>query len=146
MTTFSIAWAQTSSTAPATGMAPAAGSTSGGGSAALGFLVILALLVIVGVAVKLYDRKRKRDAEAVHLQAQVSDALMRDARLAGLVLTPTARVPTWGSGPAVIEISGDVPDAATRDAVLRIARDEAARLRPDVQIVDRLSVRHAIAA
>jgi hypothetical protein len=127
-------------------MPPASGSTSGGGSAALGFLVILALLVLVGIAVKLYDRKRNRDAEAVHLQAQVSDALMRDARLAGLVLTPTAQVPTWGSGPAVIDITGEVPDASTGDAVLRVARDEAARLRSDVQIVDRLSVRHAIAA
>ena len=92
--TFGIAWAQTSATPPTTGLAPGAGATSSGGSAAMGFLVILALLVIVGVAVRLYDRKRKRDAEAVHLQAQVSDALMRDARLAGLVLTPTARVPT----------------------------------------------------
>jgi hypothetical protein len=144
--TFGIAWAQSSATAPATSAAPAAGATSSGGSAALGFLVILGLLVIVGVAVKLYDRKRKRDAEAVHLQAQVSDALMRDTRLAGLVLTPTAQVATWGSGPATIEISGDVPDAATRDTVLRVAREEAARLRPDVQIVDRLGVRHAIAA
>jgi hypothetical protein len=94
--TFGIAWAQTSSTAPAAGAAPVAGA-SGGGSVALGFLVILGLLVIVGVAVKLYDRRRKRDAEAVHLQAQVSDALMRDARLAGMVLTPTAIAPTWGS-------------------------------------------------
>jgi hypothetical protein len=146
MMTFGIAWAQTSATAPTVGVPPAAGATSSGGSAALGFLVILGLLVIVGIAVKLYDRKRKRDAEAVHLQAQVSDALMRDARLAGLVLTPTAHVPTWGSGPATIEISGEVPEAATRDGVLRIARDEAARLRSDVQIVDRLLVRHAVAA
>ena len=151
MMTFGIAWAQTSATAPTTGVPsagvpPAATATSSGGSAALGFLVILGLLVLVGVAVKLYDRKRKRDAEAVHLQAQVSDALMRDARLAGLVVTPTAHVPTWGRGPATIELSGEVPDAATRDAVLRVARDEAARLRSDVQIVDRLSVRHAIAA
>jgi hypothetical protein len=144
--TFGIAWAQTPTTAPATGMAPAAGATSSGGSAALGFLVILGLLVIVGVAVKIYDRKRKRDAEAVHLQAQVSDALMRDARLAGFVLTPTAHVPTWGSGPAKIEISGEVSDPAMRDLVVRVAREEAARLRPDVQIEDRLSVRHAIAA
>ena len=145
--TFGIAWAQGSATAPAAGAAPAGGAaTSSGGSAALGFLVIVALLIVVGVAVKLYDRKRKRDAEAVHLQAQVSDALMRDARLAGLVLTPTADVPKWGSGPATIEISGDVADAATRDTVLRVARDEAARLRPDVQIVDRLSVRQAVAA
>jgi len=146
MTTFGVAWAQTSATAPATGMPPVAGAASSGGSAALGFLVILALLVLVGIAVKIYDRKRKRDAEAVHLQAQVSDALMRDARLAGLVLTPTARVPTWGSSPAVIEIRGEAPDAPTRDAVLRVARDEASRLRSDVQIVDHLSVRYAIAA
>jgi hypothetical protein len=71
---------------------------------------------------------------------------MRDARLAGLVLTPTAHVPTWGRGPATIEISGEVPDATMRDVVLRIAREEAARLRPDVQIEDRLTVRRTIAA
>src|SRR5882724_2048539 len=139
--TFGIAWAQTSATAPA-----AAGPATSGGSAAVGFVVILGLLVLVGVAVKVYDRKRKRDAEAVHLQAQVSDALMRDARLAGLVLTPTAHVPTWGSGPATIEISGEVPDTTLRDVVLRVAREEAARLRPNVQIVDRLTVRHPITA
>ena len=144
--TFGIASAQTSATQPATGLAPGAGATSSGGSAALGFLVILALLVIVGVAVRLYDRKRKREAEAVHLQAQVSDALMRDARLAGLVLTPTARVPTWGGGPAIIEISGEALDLPTHDAVLRLAREEASRLRPDVQIEDRLMVRRAVAA
>jgi hypothetical protein len=142
VTTVGIAWAQTSSPAPVAG----ATSTSSGGSAAVGFLVIVGLLVVVGIAVKLYDRKRKRDAEAVHLQAQVSDALMRDPRLAGLVLTPTAHVPTWGSGPATIEITGDVPDAAVRDVVLRVVREEAARLRPDVEIVDRLSVRRAVAA
>ena len=85
-------------------------------------------------------------AEAVHLQAQVSDALMRDARLAGLVLTPTAHVPAWGRGPATIEISGEVPDATVRDAVQRVAREEAARLRPDVQIQDRLTVRRTVAA
>src|SRR5207247_143896 len=138
--TFGIAWAQTPATAP-----PADTATSGG-SAAVGFLVILGLLVLVGIAVKLYDRKRKRDAEAVHLQAQVSDALMRDARLAGLVLTPTANVPTWGRGPAIIELSGEVPDGAMRDTVLRVAREEAARLRPDVEIIDRLAAPHARAA
>jgi len=82
-------------------------------------------------------RDERRIGGGGHLQAQVSDALMRDARLAGLVLTPTAHVPTWGSGPATIEIT---------DVVLRVAREEAARLRPDVQIEDRLSVRHAVAA
>ena len=106
--------------------------------AVAGFLVVLALLVIVGVAVKMYDRKRKRDAEAVHLQAQISDALMREPALAGLVLTPTASVPTWGSGPAVVDIAGDVPEAQAHDLVLRIAREEASRIRPDVRIEDRI--------
>ena len=146
MVTFGIAWAQTSAAPPAAGLAPAAGATSSGGTAALGFLLILGLIVIVGVAVKLYDRNRKRDAEAVQLQAQVSDALMRDARLDGLALTPTARVPTWGGGPAILEISGEVPDPAAHDAALRVAREEAARLRPDVQIEDHLMVRRAVVA
>jgi hypothetical protein len=106
--------------------------------AVAGFLVVLGLLVIVGVAVKLYDRKRKRDAEAVHLQAQISDALMREPALAGLVLTPTASVPSWGKGPAVIEITGEVPEAQSHDLALRIAREEASRIRPDVRLEDRI--------
>jgi hypothetical protein len=135
--TTGIAWAQTSSPAP--GAAPA----QGGGAAAAGFLVVLGLLLIVGVAVKLYDRKRKRDAEAVHVQAQISDALMRDAGLAGLLLTPTAYL---RGGEPVVEISGEVPDAAAHEAALRIARGEAARLRPDVHIVDRIMERSIQAA
>ena len=98
--------------------------------------------LIVGIAVKLYDRKRKRDAEAVHLQAQVSDALMRDAGLAGLLLTPTAQI---RGGKAVVEITGEVPDEITHETALRLAREEAARVRPDVRVVDRISV-HGVRA
>jgi hypothetical protein len=139
--TLGIAWAQTPGAPP-----PSAAAPQDAGSAAIGFAVIVGLLVIVGIAVKMYDRKRKRDAEAVYLQAQVSDALMRDPRLAGQVLTPTAHVATWGKGPARLEITGEVPDPAVRDLVLRVVRDEAARLRPDVEIVDRMTVRHAVVA
>ena len=131
------AWAQTP-TPPVAPAAPAAGTAAqGGGMAAAGFLVVIGLLVLVGIAVKLYDRKRKRDAEAVHLQAQVSDALMRDAGLAGLLLTPTARL---RGGEAIVEICGEVPTETAREAALRIARDEAARIRPDVRIEDKVSV------
>src|SRR5258708_17504219 len=137
--TFGIAWAQISATAP-----PAATPAASGGSAAVGFLVILGLPVLVGIAVKLYDRKR--DAGAVHPQAQDSDPPTRDARLAGLGLTPAAPVPAWGRGPATIEISREGPHATVRDAVQRVAREAAARLRPDVQIQDRLTVRRTVAA
>jgi hypothetical protein len=140
MMAIATAWAQAPAQPAAPGAEPAA---QGGGMAVAGFLVVLGLLVIVGLAVKLYDWKRKRDAEAVHLQAQVSDALMREAGLAGLLLTPTAHV---RRGEAVVEISGDVPDAAARETALRIAREEAARVRADVRIVDKVSVRGAVAA
>ena len=134
MITFGIAWAQTN--APVTPAPP--GAQGGGGmTAAAGFIVVVGLLLLVGIAVKLYDRKRKRDAEAVHLQAQVSDALMRDAGLAGLLLTPTAYL---RGGEAVVEITGEVPDTTSREIALRIARDEAARVRPDVRIVDKIAV------
>lgn len=143
MITFGVAWAQ--SNAPVSPAAPSAGPTAQGGgmTAAAGFVVVLGLLVLVGVAVKLYDRKRKRDAEAVHLQAQVSDALMRDGGLAGLLLTPTAYL---RGGEAVVEITGEVPDDTARETALRIAREEAARVRPDVRIVDKIAVRGVRAA
>jgi hypothetical protein len=111
--------------------------------AAAGFFVVVGLLILVGIAVKLYDRKRKRDAEVVHLQAQVSDALMRDAGLAGLLLTPTAQL---RGGEAAVEITGEVPDEGARDTALRVAREEAARVRPDVRVVDKISVRGRVAA
>jgi hypothetical protein len=64
----------------------------------------------------------------------------------GLLVLVGLAVPTWGSGPATIAITGEVPDPTVRDVVLRVAREEAARLRPDVQVVDRLSARQAVAA
>ena len=134
--TFGIAWAQTTT-------APTSAPAAGGGAAAAGFLVVIGLLLVIGIAVKLYDRKRKRDAEAVHLQAQISDALMRDAGLAGLLLTPTASIQ---GGVPVVDLTGDVPDEATHEAALKIAREEAARLRPDARIVDRTTVRSTQAA
>jgi hypothetical protein len=143
--TLGIAWAQSTAppTAPVPGTATTAPAAGGGSMAAAGFLVVIGLLILVGIAVKLYDRKRKRDAEVVHLQAQVSDALMRDAGLAGLLLTPTAHI---SGREAVVEINGDVPDPAARDMALRVAREEAARVRPDVRIVDKISVRGTVAA
>lgn len=102
--------------------------------------MVVGLLVLVGGAGKLLDLRRKRQAEAVHLQAQVSDALLREQALFGLPVTPTAHVPTWRGSPATLEISGEVPTPEIRDAILRLAEHEAMRIRPDVRIEDKLSV------
>ena len=104
------------------------------------FLLLFGLLVIVGVGVKLYDLKRKREAEGVHLQAQVSDALLRDQTLFGLAVTPTAHVPWWSGTPAHIDVCGRVPTAEARERALRIVEQEARSVRSDVDVADRLEV------
>jgi hypothetical protein len=120
--------------------APQAATSGGFGPTLTVFLLLFGLLVLVGIGVKLYDLKRKREAEAVHLQAQVSDALLRDPTMFGLAVTPTAHVPWWSGTPARIVVSGRVPTAEARERALGIVEPEARSLRSDVVIEDRLEV------
>ncbi|HET7343681.1 MAG TPA: hypothetical protein VFL90_19615 [Methylomirabilota bacterium] len=106
-------------------------------------LLLAGLLVIVAIGVKLYDLKRKRDAEAIHLQAQVSDALLRDPNLFGLAVTPTAHVPWWSGTPARLDVSGHVPSPEARERALNVIEREAKALRSDVVIADRVEVEPA---
>ncbi len=133
-------WAQ--APAPTTPVAP----VTGGGSAVLSAVVIIvALLVALGITVKFFDLRRKREAEAVQLQAQISDVLLRDQAFFGLPVTPTARVPLLKGSPATVEVAGQVPTPEMKEAVLRLVRAEAARIRPDVVIEDRVAVVPAMA-
>ena len=110
------------------------------GPVATVLVLLVGLLVIVGVGVKLYDLKRKRENEAVHLQAQVSDALLRDPNIYGLAVTPTAHVPWWSGTPARLEVVGRVPTPESRERALRLVEQEARRVRPDIILVDHLEV------
>jgi hypothetical protein len=105
---------------------------------------MLSLVVLLGIGVKLYDLKRKREEEAVAAQARVSDALLMDASLAGLPLTPTAHVPLWKGTPLVVEIKGAVPRAELRFAAVDVARREISRSRSDFQVEDHIKVDPAI--
>jgi hypothetical protein len=126
------AWAQTAAT-------PSPGS-GGEASPIAMVLAILAVLVILGAGVKLYDLRRKRESEAVQLQAQISDALLREQLLFGLPIMATARASLWRRSPPTIEVAGPVPTPQAREMVLRIVRTEAGRIRSDFQIEDRLAV------
>ena len=136
------------------GLVPAqpSGDVVGAGSTenAVALLGIVAAFVLAIVVIaKVLDLNRKRETEAAVLQAQVSDALLRDARFGELSVTPTARVPLWSGSPATIELAGSVPTPYLRAAVLRLARSEATRVRQDVVIEDRTAVvspRHVRAA
>lgn len=101
---------------------------------------MLILVVLLGLAVKLYDLKRKREDEAVAAQARVSDALLMDAALAGLPLTPTAHLPLWKGSPLVVEITGAVPRPELREAAVDVAKREMGRSRSDFRIEDRIAV------
>ena len=119
---------------------PAPTSSPSGGSAVGVVIIIVAALVIVGLGVKLYDLRRKRESEAVQLQAQISDALMREQLLFGVPIMATARAPFWRRSPATIEVAGQVPSSQARETALRIVRTEAGRIRSDFQIEDRIAV------
>jgi hypothetical protein len=113
------------------------------GSTAIVMLLLFGLLVLVGIGVKLYDVRRKREAEGVHLQAQVSDALLRDPNVFGMAVTPTARVP-WSGHPVTLEVAGRVPTPEAREQVLRLVEAEARSVRPDVVIEDHLVVEASV--
>lgn len=135
------AWAQAAPITPP----PTATATATGTGAITMFALVLGLLVIVGVGVKLYDLKRRREADAVHLQAQLSDALLREQMFFGMPITPTAHVPFFRGSPAVIEVTGHVPSTEARESAMRLIRAEAARIRPDFTIEDKLAVDAAFA-
>ena len=132
--------AQTPSPLPIAPVPGAAAPADGSGWMVAAILVV-GLLVVIGALVKVYDLRRKRETEAVHIQAQISDALLRDPNLFGLPVAATAHAPLWSGTPVTVELTGEVPDLSMRDAVRRIALAEAQRIRPDVEILDHLSVR-----
>jgi hypothetical protein len=103
-------------------------------------IIVVAVLVFLGITVKLLDLKRRRESEAVQLQAQISDALLREERVFGLSVTPTAHVPLWSGTPATLELRGQVPSPEVKDAVLRLVNREAARVRPDFHVNDEVAV------
>ena len=109
-----------------------------------GILIALALmgalLLVVGIGVKVWDAKRKREAEAVHLQSQISDALLRDPDFFGLAITPTVHAPLRRGGTMRIEVTGTAPSATVRDAALRLVREEASRMSASFEIEDHIEV------
>jgi hypothetical protein len=133
-----IAGASTASPPAVQGPGPTSAPAAAGDTATTMMVVavVAGLLIIVGIGVKMFDLRRKRQAEAVQLQAQLSDALLREGDLS---ITPTARIPLWAGGPVTVEVSGPVPTSpARREAALQLVEREAARIRPDVRVIDRL--------
>jgi hypothetical protein len=105
-------------------------------------VVILLLLVVAGV--KIYDLKRRRDEDAVAIQARISDALMVEPSLARFPLTPTVRIPLWRGRPMMVEVAGSVPLPELRQAAVDLVLREALRTGGTCSLKDRISVDPAL--
>jgi hypothetical protein len=127
-----VAWTQATSPPPP--------PENGAGSGLFAFVFVLGLLTVTGIAVKLYDMRRKRENEGVALQARLSDALLTEPSLAHLPITPTVHVSSWPGAQAVITLTGTVPTPALHEAVLRLVTREATFPRGGYRIEDRLFV------
>ncbi len=121
---------------------PLAAAPSGDGSGGFVAVVVMmtVLVLILAVAVKLYDLKRKRDDEAVSLQARISDALLVEPMFAGVAITPTVRIPLWRGSPATVELAGTVVRPQLRESAIELVIREMSRDRTDCRIEDRLVV------
>jgi hypothetical protein len=120
--------------------------SSQGLDAMLGMVALLGLLVMAGIAIKTYDKKRRREDEALGLQARMADALMAEPRLSGLAVTPTVRSLLWGRPPVTVEISGLVPRPELRELAIRVVMRAMSDHRTDFRIEDRIVVNPYVSA
>jgi predicted outer membrane lipoprotein len=121
-------------------------STASGQSWLWGILLGVAALAIIAAIAKTVDMRRKREDDAVHLQAQIADALLRDRMLASLPVIAAVHIPIWRKNPAIVKMQGQVPTAELRQAVLHVAAQETAKLLESYHLEDSITVVQTTAA
>jgi hypothetical protein len=112
------------------------GGTMVGPTIAMVVILVAAIVVAVTVA----DLRRKRRSQAIAIEGQVSDALMREPRLTGSMLVAVAQVPLAGRRPPTVEIRGQVEYPELREIAVRLVRQEVLRHHPDGRVEDRIFV------
>src|SRR5262245_16375110 len=112
----------------------------GGSMIAPMIILVVALLGALVLTVTIADLRRKRRSEAIAIEGQISDALMREPRLAGSVLTAIAQVPVMGRAAPTVEIRGQVEYQDQREIAVRVVRQELLRYHPEGQVEDRIFV------
>jgi hypothetical protein len=103
-------------------------------------ILIVALVVGVVLAVGVMDLRRKRQAQAVAIEGQISDALLGEPRLTGAVLTALAHVPLSARAAPMVEIRGEVEYPELAEVAVRIVRQELLRHHPEGRVENRIFV------
>jgi len=119
---------------------PPAATPEGAGARIAAIAVPLLLLIIIVACVKLYDLKRKRDEEAMSLEARISDALLIDPALTGFPVVATVHMPPLRRSEPVVEITGTVPTTGLRETAVDIVNRECSIHGAHAQIEDRVAV------
>ncbi len=128
---------------------PGGASVPGEGGSGLmvsGIILVVALVAGLILAVAIMDLRRKRRAQAVAIEGQIADALMREPRLSGAVLTAIAHLPLQGRATPTVEVRGEVEYPELREIAVRIVRQELLRHHPEGIVEDRIFVSPPIMA
>lgn len=125
---------------PAPGPGGTPSPTADGTLIAPAIILAVALLAVLIVAVAIVDLRRKRRAQAIAIEGQIADALMRDPRLMGSVVTTAVHMPlTRQTGP-MVEVRGEVAYPELRETAMRIVRQELLRHHPEGRVEDLIFV------
>jgi hypothetical protein len=108
---------------------------------AVGAVLVIGALVAWGVT--LLERRNRKEMRAERIQQAVGEALAREPSLADASILPVAGFPA--GGPPTLELTGYVPSAEGRARAVRVAERELRRLRPGMQVIDRLDVLPSLA-
>jgi hypothetical protein len=103
-------------------------------------ILAVALLGALILAVVVVDLRRKRRAQAIAIEGQIADALMREPRLSRTVITTVAQVPLTGRAGPTVEVRGEVEYPELRETAVRIVRQELLRHHPEGRVEDRIFV------
>lgn len=117
-------------------------TTSGGDSVGTVLTLVIVAVIVIGIVVvgRRLSKRRRRIEEAIILQSQLSDFVLRETQLRGLSITPRARVVGWRKPEVTVAVAGEVPTPDLRETVMRVVSSEAKRLRPDVIAEDHLFI------
>jgi hypothetical protein len=121
----------------------------GGGIGLAGVVAALIVLIVaIGIAVKFYDLKRKREEEGVVLQARLSDALLLHPSLVGMPVVASVHMPLRRGSPPLVEVKGTVASQDAREMAMQLVQRELGGVPAEVEdeiLVDPLAIKRVAA-
>jgi hypothetical protein len=104
----------------------------------IGAAVVLVVGVLVAWGVHALERRNRQETRAEGIQRVVTHALAAEPALAGASILPVATLPLEAR--PTLELRGSVASEDARRRAVSITEREVARVRPGMEIIDRLEV------